>query len=247
MGRATLAKPIISLIPIVGALLLGADPLAVAQSPTTAARLEKRVAPASYDPLPPSWNIIMNIPGWLSVGAEYCTQQGDCKTLGDGPDGLGPIPLKDGGTAPPSIGCRENPEYPACISARVPVELLARSQSGAVIARMDGRNYAIGGMAWSYERPDGSAIGGPIMITAADGEVLPLHNALRGLNQKAFQAAQQRVDDHRKATVAGILRAKQERCDQLITVTKTSEGSFSAACLVNGRQKTYIEGISGLD
>ena len=74
----------------------------------------------------------MDVPGWLSVGAEYCTQSRECKTVGEGPDGLDPIPLQGGGTAPPSIGCRENPEYAACIAARVPVR--------------NGRNYAIGGL-----------------------------------------------------------------------------------------------------
>jgi hypothetical protein len=188
----------------------------------------------------------MNQPGWLSVGAQYCTQSGHCQTVGEDPDGLPPIPLKDGGTAPPSVGCRENPDYPACISARVPVQLLARSPAGAIIARLNGKNYGVGGLEWAYERPDGTSIGGPIMVQNPDGEMLPLHYALRGMTKAAHDAALQQVDDQRKHAVAGILRIKQERCDELVTVTKQSEGSFVATCTVNGKQRQYTEGISGL-
>jgi hypothetical protein len=203
-------------------------------------------APASYEPLPPAWNISMNIPGWLSVGAEYCTQSGECKVIGEGPGGLPPIPMPGGGTAPPSIGCRENPEYPLCISGRVPIQILARSQLGSVIVRMNGRNYAIAGIAWSFERPDGSSIGGPIMVKS-DGEILPLQNALSGITQKSHQVAEKRKEERIKASVAGILKIKREPCDELISVTRASTGLYLANCLVSGQSKQYKEGISGLE
>ena len=134
----------------------------------------------------------MNQPGWLSVGAQYCTQSGQCRTVGEGPNGLGQIPLKDGGNAPPSEGCRQNPDYPACIAARLPVTLLARTpMSGAVIVRLNGRYYAVAGLEWAYERADGTSIGGPIMVQNPDGEMLPLHYALRGMTHQAHQEAQQ--------------------------------------------------------
>jgi hypothetical protein len=201
---------------------------------------------ASYEPLPSGWNIPMNIPGWLSVGAQYCTQSGDCKVIGEGPGGLPPIPIPGGGTAPPSIGCRENPEYALCISSRVPVQLLARSQAGSVIVRMHGRNYAIAGIEWSFERPDGSSIGGPIMVKT-DGEILPLQNAMGGRAQKSHQVAEQRKQERIKASIAGILRMKREPCDELLSVTKDSTGLYLANCLVSGQSKQYKEGISGLE
>jgi len=210
------------------------------------ARPSAPVERPSYDPLPPSWNIQLNRPGWLSVGAQYCTQSGHCKIVGEGPDGLPPIPLKDGGTAPPSIGCRENPDYPPCISARVPVQLLVRSPAGATIFKLEGLNYAVGGLEWAFERPDGTTIGGPIMVENADGELLPLHYALRGMTKAAHDRAGQQVDEQRKRAVGGILKIRRERCDELVSVTKQSEGSFVATCLNGGKQKQYTEGVSGL-
>lgn len=201
----------------------------------------------SYDPLPPAWNIPMNQPGWLAVGAQYCTQRGQCQVVGEGPGGLGPIPLKGGGTAPPSIGCRENPEYPACVSGRLPVQLLARSAANAVIVKLNGRNYAVGGMEWAYEKPDGTAIGGPIMVQNPDGEILPLHYALRGMTKAAHDQADAQLHERRKRALAGILKIRGERCDELVSVAKPSEGSFVATCRVGGAQKEYTEGISGLE
>ena len=247
MRRLGSTFPLESLVPVIGMLLLALPLAAEAGDPATPTNAAARAARPSYDPIPPGWNIPMNIPGWLSVGAEYCTQSGECKVVGEGSGGLGPIPLKGGGTAPPSIGCRENPEYPACISARVPVQLLARAPTGVVIVRLNDRNYAIGGLAWAYERPDGTAIGGPIMVKADDGEFLPLHYALRGMTQKAHQAAEQVVQDRRKKALAGILRIKREPCDELVTVTKESASSFTAICNVKGQRKQYVEGISGLE
>jgi hypothetical protein len=155
--------------------------------------------------------------------------------------------LKDGGTAPASIGCRENPDYPACITGRVSVQLLARgSMGGATIVRLNGRNYVVGGLEWAYERLDGTAIGGPIMVQAADGEILPLHHLLRGMTQEAHQAQEQQRDDQRKKTITGILRIKGERCDDSVSVSKDSEGSFTVHCVVKGKSQQYVEGISGL-
>jgi hypothetical protein len=199
----------------------------------------------SYDPIPAAWSIPMNQPGWLSVGAEYCTQFGGCQTVGEGSNGLPPIPLKGGGTAPPSVGCRENPDYPACVGARVPVTLLARSPVGSVIVRMNGRNYAIGGLKWAQERPDGTAIGGPIMVQNPDGEILPLHYALRGMTQKAHLEALQQHDQQRNAQLAGILRIKHEPCDQMTDVTEKNKGLFVISCVVAGRPVQYTEAVTG--
>jgi hypothetical protein len=102
-------------------------------------------------------------------------------------------------------------------------------------------------MQWAYERPDGTSIGGPIMVQNPDGEMLPLHYALRGMTKAAHDSAMQQVDAQRKRTLAGILKIRQERCDELVTVTKESEGSFVATCTVGGKQRQYTEGISGLE
>lgn len=186
----------------------------------------------------------MNIPGVLSVGARYCTQQGKCETVGAQ---LGAIPLKDGGSAPAEIGCRINPEFEACLANRLPVQLLARTPAGSVIARINDRNYAITGQEWALEKSDASAIGGPIMIEVA-GELSPLHYELRGMTKASRLQRAKAIEVKRMRAIAGILGAKGRRCDQLMSVEKTSEGGeYTAKCLVKGKEKIYREYASGIE
>jgi hypothetical protein len=232
------------LMGLAAVLLFTAITGAAAESATEQSPQKPKAPAASYDPVPPAWSIAMNVPGWLSVGAEYCTRRGQCKVVGEE---LGPIPLGDGRTAPPAIGCRLNPDYPACVSGRMPVQLLARAPPlGSVIVRLQETNYAVGGLTWAVERADGTAVGGPIMLESG-GELLPLHYLLTGQTRAARLATQQKIDAHRKAVIAGILSVRRKRCDELLTVTKAEGGVFTATCKVKGREKKYEESVSGLE
>jgi hypothetical protein len=114
----------------------------------------------SYDPVPEAWNIKIGLPGTLSVGAEYCTQSGNCQYVGEGNIGLIQV-------------CQETPDAEACLKARVPVQVLASSPNGSVIVRLNGRNYGVGGMQWEHREPDGSSIGGPVSVIY-QGVTIPL-------------------------------------------------------------------------
>jgi hypothetical protein len=105
----------------------------------------------SYDPIPEAWNIKIGLPGTLSVGAEYCTQSGNCQYVGEGNDELMQV-------------CQETPDAEPCLRARVPVQVLASSPNGSVIVRLNGRNYGVGGVQWEHREPDGSSIGGPVSV-----------------------------------------------------------------------------------
>src|ERR1700688_1021470 len=97
---------------------------------------------ADYDPIPKGWNIKINLPGALSVGAEYCTEMGKCQYVGN--DIVG---FKMGGTAVGGIqGCQSRPDAEPCMRARIPVQVLAASPAGSVIVRLKDKNYAGGGV-----------------------------------------------------------------------------------------------------
>ena len=122
-----------------------------------------------YDPIPRAWSTHIDKPGWLAVGAEYCTQSGKCRWVGE--DMVG---ATIGGQ--PVIGvqaCQQLPDAAPCMQARLPVQVLASSPAGAVIVRLAGRNYAVSGTDWYKKLPDGSILGGPVMVV--DGATsLPL-------------------------------------------------------------------------
>lgn len=123
----------------------------------------------SYDPIPPGWNIKIGLPGTLSVGAQYCTEFGKCKFVGD--DIVG---LTIGGTAVGGVqGCQQMPDAEPCLKARIPVEVLAMASTGVPIVRLNGINYAVSGMNWYKKEPDGSYIGGPVSVIY-QGVSLPL-------------------------------------------------------------------------
>jgi hypothetical protein len=126
-----------------------ADPDASAESPD-----------AFYDPIPEAWSIKIGLPGTLSVGAEYCTQSGKCQDVGEGTVGL-------------IQQCQETPDAEPCLKARIPVQVLASSPNGRVIVRLNGRNYAVGGIQWEHREPDGSSIGGPVSVIY-QGASIPL-------------------------------------------------------------------------
>lgn len=134
----------------------------------------KSSIPDSYDPIPEAWNIKIGLPGTLSVGADYCTQSGQCKTVGS--DIVG---FKVGETAIGGIqGCGEHRDAAVCLNARVPVEVIAASPQGSVIVRLEGRNYAVSGMEWYKKESDGSFIGGPISVID-HGASIPLRIYLK--------------------------------------------------------------------
>jgi hypothetical protein len=113
-----------------------------------------------YNPIPAGWNRKIDLPGTLSVGAQYCTQMGKCVYVGEDIKGfyIGRTPV--GGTQ----GCQQMPEAEPCLKARIPVQVLAQSPTGSVIVRLNGRNYAVGGVEWTKREPDGSYIGGPVSV-----------------------------------------------------------------------------------
>ena len=122
----------------------------------------------SYDPLPTAWSIKIGLSGMLSVGAEYCTQSGQCKFVGDDIVGftIGHTPV--GGIQ----GCQAMPDAEPCLKARIPVDVLAESPAGSVIVRLNGRNYAVSGLQWYKREPDGSFIGGPVSVIS-HGAIIP--------------------------------------------------------------------------
>lgn len=131
--------------------------------------MSSSVMAADYDPIPKAWNIKIGLPGTLSVGAEYCTQAGQCKYVGDNIVGfrVGRTPV--GGIQ----GCQMMPDAEPCLKARIPVDVLAVSPAGSVIVRLKGKNYAVGGVQWYKREPDGSFIGGPVSVIY-NGVSIPL-------------------------------------------------------------------------
>jgi hypothetical protein len=131
--------------------------------------LSTLVFAADYDPIPTGWNIKIGLPGMLSVGAEYCTESGQCKFVGGNITGfaIGHTPV--GGIQ----GCHAMPDAEPCLKARIPVDVLAASPAGSVIVRLNGRNYAVSGTQWYKREPDGSFIGGPVSVIY-HGTVIPL-------------------------------------------------------------------------
>lgn len=129
-------------------------------SPKAAPDASAEPPDASYDPIPEAWSIKIGLPGTLSVGAEYCTQSGKCHDVGEGTVGF-------------IQQCQETPDAEPCLKARIPVQVLASSQNGSVIVRLNGRNYAVGGIQWEHREPDGSSIGGPVSVIY-QGASIPL-------------------------------------------------------------------------
>jgi hypothetical protein len=122
-----------------------------------------------YEPIPKGWSTKIGLPGTLSVGAEYCTEMGKCEYVGADIKGF-----TIGGTAVGGIqGCQSTPHAEPCMRARIPVEVLAAAPTGSVIVRLNGRNYAVGGVQWTKRRPDGSFIGGPVSVVH-QGVSIPL-------------------------------------------------------------------------
>jgi hypothetical protein len=112
-----------------------------------------------YDPIPAAWNIKIDLLGFLPVGTEYCTQAGKCRFVGD------ELRFKIGDVIVRGPqGCGQNVDDPACVKARVPVQVLAASPAGSIIVRLNGTNYATGGPQWYKKQADGSYIGGPVTI-----------------------------------------------------------------------------------
>jgi hypothetical protein len=131
---------------------------------------------ADYNPIPEGWNIKIGLPGTLSVGAEYCTQMGRCKYVGDNVVGF-----SIGGTPVGGIqGCQSLPDAEPCLRARIPVQVLAASHANSVIVRLNGRNYAVNGSQWYKREPDGHFIGGPVSIIQ-NGVSVPLQLYLHGM------------------------------------------------------------------
>lgn len=123
----------------------------------------------SYDPMPRAWNIKIGLPGTLSVGAQYCTEFGKCELVGN--DIVG---FTIGGTAVGGIqGCQNMPDAEPCLKARIPVEVLAMASTGVAIVRLKGKNYAVSGMNWYKQEPDGHYIGGPVSVIY-NGVSIPL-------------------------------------------------------------------------
>lgn len=91
-----------------------------------------------YDPLPKAWNIKIDLPGMLLVGAEYCTQMGKCAIVGDDIVGFNIRGTAIGGVQ----GCQMTPNAEPCVKARIPVSVLVMSPAGSVIVRLKGANYA---------------------------------------------------------------------------------------------------------
>lgn len=188
----------------------------------------------SYDPLPP-WTRVLNRPGWLVPGSKYCTENGKCQILGAE---LGAIPLGDGRTAPPEIGCSLNPEYAPCANGRVEVELLVQSGvRGTVIFRMNGTNYVAASQPWSKEYPDGSSVGGPLMVEE-NGEILPYHLLEVGITKAAKQAAMKNLERRRMQAAADYFAINGQKCEKVISAEKIS-GKFMATCVYKGKQYTY--------
>jgi hypothetical protein len=133
---------------------------------------------ADYNPIPEGWSIKIGLPGTLSVGAEYCTQMGQCKYVGD--DIVG---FSIGGSPVGGIqGCQSLPDAEPCLKARIPVQVLAASPAGSVIVRLNGRNYAVSGNQWYKREPDGHFIGGPVSVIQ-NGVSVPLWLYLHGMLQ----------------------------------------------------------------
>lgn len=115
---------------------------------------------ADYNPIPKGWSIKIDLPGTLSVGAQYCTEMGKCQSVGN--DIVG---FAIGGTPVGGIqGCQSMPDAEPCLKARIPVQVLAASPAGSVIVRLNGKNYAVGGVQWYKQEPDRSFVGGPVSV-----------------------------------------------------------------------------------
>ena len=127
------------------------------------------------------------------------------------------------------------------------VDFSVSQQDFSTNGRINGRNYGITGLQWAFEKPDGSAIGGPIMIEA-EGELAPLHYELRGMTKASRLARQQAIELRRTNAIAGVLKTRGKRCDELLSVVKTSDGGeYTATCVVRGKQAVYREYVSGLE
>ena len=103
-----------------------------------------------YNPVPKGWNIKIELPGILSVGAEYCTESGVCHFVGAVQDCVLEPP-------PPHDPCYKTgvPLGSRCVSHKVchpsaapgvemPVQVIAESLAGSVIVRVQNKNYATG-------------------------------------------------------------------------------------------------------
>lgn len=198
-------------------------------------------SPKSYDPIPPAWNKRMSLTGMLMMGAQYCTQQGQCHTVG-----LDHAPIVVDGIARNALeACRAQPEIEECRKASLPVDIVAMSQAGSVIVALNGRNYAVAGIQWSREEPDGSFIGGPITVNAKD-ESIPLQLYLMGQSRQTTLAAREALKERRKKTLAGILRIKREPCDELIDIFQSPVGMWLISCKVGGTEVHYQESVSNM-
>jgi len=103
-----------------------------------------------YNPIPKGWNIKIELPGILGVGAEYCTESGVCHFVGAAQDCVLEPP-------PPQDPCHKTgvPLGSNCVSRKVcqpsaapgvemPVYVIAESAAGSVIIRVQNKNYATG-------------------------------------------------------------------------------------------------------
>jgi hypothetical protein len=103
-----------------------------------------------YNPIPKSWNIKIDLPGILSVGAEYCTESGVCRFVGAAQDCVSEPP-------PPQDPCRKTGvplgsnrvSRKVCHPSAAPViemtvYVMAESPAGSVIIRVQNKNYATG-------------------------------------------------------------------------------------------------------
>jgi hypothetical protein len=124
-----------------------------------AEQIAKRVLPAvaalitmsfsasanDYNPIPKGWNVNIELPGILAVGAEYCTEPGVCHFVGAAQDCILEPP-------PPQDPCHETgvPLGSNCVARKVchpsatpgvemPVYVIAESAAGSVIIRVQNK------------------------------------------------------------------------------------------------------------
>jgi hypothetical protein len=103
-----------------------------------------------YEPIPKGWNIKIGLPGILSVGAEYCTEMGECHFVGAAQDCVvqpaapedpchkSGVPL--GSNCVPRKICHPS----ATPGVELPVVVIAESPAGSVIVRINEKNFATG-------------------------------------------------------------------------------------------------------
>ena len=109
-----------------------------------------------YEPIPKSWNVPLNLDGYLSAGATYCTVNGKCLTV-----------------APNLPDCVFHPDTQVCQNSKIPIKLLATSEQAlSVIVKVDGHNYIAGNdRNWYKEVRENEYMGGAIEVLVNGGTI----------------------------------------------------------------------------